>query len=311
MMLISSRPARVVDELLGQRIRLDAEHAQLGGSQRAGHERSDDDAEDEDRRDLDPFRPLDHVRDARVDEHDRDRRKQRPPVVLAPRRNRHRDGARGDQHEDAGRVRAGLSLDVGAEDHRHEDADAGEDDDQRTGRPRPFGRHAVARQVQRHEVQQAGHRRGAGEPQNGNRHQRRTACQNRSRGTGGRDRPAHVRRPAVRAETLRRESRRTDTTLLASRNTLMISAAADRSFLVLRILPAGLSSVSDASPRTSGMTATPVSKPDSPSASFGNRMSAITRHHRRVAVLGEQRRAPVGDDVGMPHRSRAPRRSAR
>ncbi len=95
--------------------------------------------------------------------------------------------------------------------------------------------------------------------------------------------------------------RRTDTTLLASRNTLMMRAAADRSFLVLRILPAGFSSVSDASPRTSGMTATPVSKPDSPSASFGNRMSAITRHHRRVAMLGEQRRAPVGDDVGMPH----------
>ena len=38
--------------------------------------------------------------------------------------------------------------------------------DERPRRPRPFRRHAVARQVARHEVQQAGHRRRAGEPQN-------------------------------------------------------------------------------------------------------------------------------------------------
>ena len=36
---------------------------------------------------------------------------------------------------------------------------------------RPLGRHAVARQVARHEVQQAGHRRRAGEPQDRDRAQ--------------------------------------------------------------------------------------------------------------------------------------------
>jgi hypothetical protein len=55
----------------------------------------------------------------------------------------------------------------------------------------------------------------------------------------------------------------------------MMSAAVRKSFFVLRILPAGSSSVSPTSPRTSGITATPVSNPDSPSASLGNRMTAM------------------------------------
>ena len=41
----------------------------------------------------------------------------------------------------------------------------GEDQYERPHGPRPLGRHAVAGQVARHEVQQAGHRRGAGEPE--------------------------------------------------------------------------------------------------------------------------------------------------
>ena len=67
----------------------------------------------------------------------------------------------------------------------------------------------------------------------------------------------------------------TVTKLLAVSIALMISAAASSSFLVLRMRPVGSRSVSVASPRTSGITATPVSNPDRPSASFGNRMSAI------------------------------------
>jgi hypothetical protein len=55
----------------------------------------------------------------------------------------------------------------------------------------------------------------------------------------------------------------------------MMPAAVRSSFFVFRIRPSGFSSVSVASPRTSGITATPVSKPDRPSASFGNRMMAI------------------------------------
>ena len=55
----------------------------------------------------------------------------------------------------------------------------------------------------------------------------------------------------------------------------MITAAVRSIFFVLRMRPVGASSVSVASPRTSGITATPVSNPDSPSASFGKRMTAI------------------------------------
>ena len=41
----------------------------------------------------------------------------------------------------------------------------GEDQHQRPRGPGPLRRHAVARQVARHDVQQPGHRRGAGEPE--------------------------------------------------------------------------------------------------------------------------------------------------
>ena len=54
----------------------------------------------------------------------------------------------------------------------------------------------------------------------------------------------------------------------------MISAADVKSFLVLRMRPAGCCGSSSASPRTSGMTLTPVSKPETPSAKRGNTRSA-------------------------------------
>lgn len=68
--------------------------------------------------------------------------------------------------------------------------------------------------------------------------------------------------------------------LVAIRKQLMITAAVVSSFFVSRMRPAGRSSVSDASPLTCGITATPVSNPDRPSASFGKTSSAtptITR----------------------------------
>ena len=55
--------------------------------------------------------------------------------------------------------------------------------------------------------------------------------------------------------------------------TLMISAAVVSSLRVLRIRPVGSAGVSPGSPLTSGITTTPVSKPDSPSASAGNTSS--------------------------------------
>ena len=54
----------------------------------------------------------------------------------------------------------------------------------------------------------------------------------------------------------------------------MMSAALVSRRPVLRMRPCGAASVSPGSPCTSGMTATPVSNPDSPSASFGNRNRA-------------------------------------
>lgn len=57
--------------------------------------------------------------------------------------------------------------------------------------------------------------------------------------------------------------------LLAIRNTLIMSAAHNSSRWVWRMRPAGFCSVSSGLPLTSGISATPVSKPDKPSASFG------------------------------------------
>jgi hypothetical protein len=65
-------------------------------------------------------------------------------------------------------------------------------------------------------------------------------------------------------------------TLLVTSSTLMMSAAVISSLRVFRIRPTGCASVSPGKPSTSGMTATPVSKPESPSASLGKRSIATT-----------------------------------
>ncbi len=64
-----------------------------------------------------------------------------------------------------------------------------------------------------------------------------------------------------------------ETVLLPRSSTLMINAADTSSRCAPRIRPAGLASVSSGSPSTSGITATPVSNPDRPSASFGKSSS--------------------------------------
>ena len=79
----------------------------------------------------------------------------------------------------------------------------------------------------------------------------------------------------------------------------MITAAVVSSFFVPRIRPVGFSSVSSGSPSTCGMTATPVSKPERPSASFGKTSRATPIIANDVAVLGGQRRGPVGDDMPL------------
>jgi hypothetical protein len=64
------------------------------------------------------------------------------------------------------------------------------------------------------------------------------------------------------------------TTLLVTSRTLMIIAAAISSFFVLRIRPPRCLCVSPGSPSMSGITATPVSKPERPSARRGKRSIA-------------------------------------
>ena len=169
MIRIDSLAVGLLDELRRGLVEDEAVHAQLRRSKRPRHQRRDHDAEDEQRRDLDAFGPLHHVRDRGVEEHRGDRKEGNPPRHPAPRADRHRERRRAHQHQHAGGIRAALRLDIGAEDQRHDDVDAGDDDDERPVRARPFGRHAVLRQVARHEIQEPGERRRAGEPENGDR----------------------------------------------------------------------------------------------------------------------------------------------
>ena len=62
----------------------------------------------------------------------------------------------------------------------------------------------------------------------------------------------------------------------------------------------GFSGVSPGSPRTSGITATPVSKPDRPRAS-GEDHQGHRDHRQRAGVVGSQQVAPVGDHLGVGH----------
>ena len=63
--------------------------------------------------------------------------------------------------------------------------------------------------------------------------------------------------------------------LVVTRNALMMTAAVVSRRRAPLIRPSGSSSVSVAWPRICGMTATPVSKPERPRASFGKTSSAM------------------------------------
>ena len=103
----------------------------------------------------------------------------------------------------------------------------------------PLGRHAVARQILRHQVQQADHRRGAGEPQD------RDGADVVDRAEGlaevlvreVRERAAVGR--AALAQTASAGISIVVTMLLPTSITLIISAATVSSFLVFRMRPFG------------------------------------------------------------------------
>src|SRR5438128_566532 len=89
--------------------------------------------------------------------------------------------------------------------------------------------------------------------------------------------------------------------LLATRNTLIIKAAASNSRRVFLTRPAGCSGVSSVAPRTRGMTVTPVSKPDRPSAGRGNSSTEIASMRYRIAMFSDQRLLPINDHRRMLH----------
>ena len=88
-----------------------------------------------------------------------------------------------------------------SEDDRDEERAEGEDQHQRTHGAGPVRGHPVPGQVARDQVQQAGHRRRAGEPQDRNRRGVVHAAEGASRGTHGPGRPAPARWPTHPAGT--------------------------------------------------------------------------------------------------------------
>ena len=211
---------------------------------------------------------------------------------------RHGHRGRGDEHQHAGRVGAALRVDVRVEQPGDQEGDGREDEDQRAYRAGPVRRHPVPGQVARHQVEQAGHRRRAGEPED----------RDRRDVVGGAERGAEVlvgqvgQRPAVGGAAwleLVGGISNVVTKLVVIRKTLMITAAVVSSRRVPLIRPAGFCSVSVSAPVTSGMTATPVSNPDRPSASLGNTSRATPIMTSGLPYLPGQRRGPVPDDRGV------------
>ena len=141
---------------------------------------------------------------------------------------------------------------------------------------RPVRRHPVARQVLRHEVEQARQRRRPREPQ------RCRSSPGRTRSPNGSPMSRWARNASARPSARPPRANSSGGIMWSSRGrcrsafTLMMNAAVPSSFCVLAMRDWRISSGVLPSPRTSGMTATPVSKPERPSASFGNMTSDIT-----------------------------------
>ena len=79
----------------------------------------------------------------------------------------------------------------------------------------------------------------------------------------------------------------------------MIRAAVVSRVWVLRMRPTGRASVSPGGPCTRGITATPVSKPERPSARRGKTSRARAEHPQRVAELAEEGLLPAHDHARL------------
>ena len=105
------------------------------------------------------------VDERRVREHEREQQVAQPRLARAVGVERDRERRRAHEDQHAGRVRAPLGVHVRTEQDRDQEGDADEDQDERPVGLRPLGRHAVARQVSRDEIEQPDQGGRAGEPQ--------------------------------------------------------------------------------------------------------------------------------------------------
>ena len=227
-------------------------------------------------------------------------------ALLAPGRERDRDRRRGHQHQHAGRVGAGLGVDVGSKEHRHHEADEREDEHQRPGRARPVGRHAVARQVAGHDVEQArpSPRRRRTRESESSRCRRR--CRSRRRDTRGPDRPGRGHSPRPPSSNASCGISRVVTKLLAMSSTLMISAAVVSSLPGVADAARRVPRVSVGSPLTSGITDHAGLEAGQPERQLREEEAAATPTiSDRTAVL-ERRARPAScrASVGIAARSR-------
>ncbi len=129
--------------------------------------RDEDDRHNEQPRDLDAIRTFDDVDDRRVGEDDSDHSEGDHPDPLSLTRSSQGDGDGGRRHQDqhSRRVCARLLVDVRIEYQRDEKGDERENKHEGPDRAGPQRGHPVARQVARHQVQQARERARTGEPQ--------------------------------------------------------------------------------------------------------------------------------------------------
>ena len=97
------------------------------------------------------------------DEGDEGSRARREAVPCAPQIERRSEGRGEDQNEDAGSISATLLFDVSLKYESHDHADEKEHQNERTRHVDPDGRHAKSREITRNQVEQSGHRTGAGE----------------------------------------------------------------------------------------------------------------------------------------------------
>ena len=139
--------------------------AQLGGAKGPGNQRQEDHGEDEDAGDLESFGTLVDIHQGGVDEDEGDDAKSEAREYR-PCRKGDGAGGGGDKDEHAGSVGSALRIDVGVKEAGNYEGDGQEDENKRARGSGPLGRHTKAGKIARDEVEKAGHGGSAGEGKN-------------------------------------------------------------------------------------------------------------------------------------------------